>query len=161
MTLVFYLSLAISVSLSGDFPILIGFCIITSTIMTIITLGSYCSSYYEQINDIESIKKEEDDKKVYQSKTEVIASELKLHLTKEYPEYEKEIMKSFSTDNATILVNQIPNLKASNTIIEYCKQINKLQSDIYDRDLAINRRKRNTRVRKRSIFILTKYLPTE
>jgi len=161
MTFVFYLTLIISVYLTGDFQILIGFCVVTSVIMTIITLASHCSLYYDQIRDIETIKEKEDDKEVYKKKAEEITSELKLYLTKEYPEYEKEIMKNFSTDNATILVNHIPNLKASDTIIEYCTQINKLQSDIYNCDLSINRERRDIRVRKRGIFILTKYLPVE
>ena len=72
-----------------------------------------------------------------------------------------KIFKNLSSQNVTLLATLFPEIKASDTIKNYCSRINSLQNDVYDQDLKIAELKRAIRVRSRDITRLGLFLPNK
>ena len=111
------------------------------------------------MNDIESIKKYQDDKKVYIKKAKALTSEFKLYLASTYPDIEKEIFSKLIPEKVGIFAASFPQIKSSETITKLVSMINDLQSNIYTQELNINRIKRNIRARLRNYLNFPWVLP--
>jgi len=128
------------------------FTILSSIVFIIVfiaTIVDCWNVYISQIEDIESIKEKEQDKEVYRKKREELTVVFKQYLAEQYPNYEKEIFSKLLPDNITAVATMFPDIKASETITDYCNKISKLTDNIYSQDLNINRKKKNIRVRLR------------
>ena len=123
-------------------------------------IGNLCI-YFDQINSIERIKERQEKKEIYLKKASALTDQFKTYLVEKYPEHEMKIFKNLSSQNVTLLATLFPEIKASDTIKNYCSRINSLQNDVYDQDLKIAELKRAIRVRSRDITRLGLFLPNK
>ena len=136
-------------------------CYIVSGIMSLIAVGCHAGDYKEQIKDIEYIKKYGEDKIVYQKKADYLLQEFQIHLIDKYPQLEEKLIKEVVSNNVILIMSEFPDLKSSNTISAYCKEMNLLMSTVYQQDLNISSAKARMRMRRRSIWIFKSIIPTE
>ena len=118
-------------------------------ISTIAMFVSLFSDYFDQIEAIEELEQCRENKKIYKKKRDELADVFKQHLASEYPDYEKEIFSKLIPENITAVATMFPEIKASETIVDYCNKIYLLTDKIYDQDLKITENEKDIRIRLR------------
>ena len=140
------------------------FAVIGAIAFTGLSLGCLFGGIYiyrDHIDDIEAITMRRADKDIYKKKADALTEEFKTYLVEMYPKHEKAIIEKVFPDNLQLLGVVLPEIKASDTIKDYCKRINDLMSDVYSQDLKITTLEKNIRVRCRDITGLGRFLPKE
>jgi len=106
--------------------------------------------YFHQAESLEKITEYKDKKEIEKKEAEALTAELKLHLTQNYPDFEKEIFEKIKPQNVSIHITKYPELQSSKTILEYVKSIRIFQKHIFDCDRMIAELNRQIRIRKRT-----------
>ena len=125
------------------------------------TVISSWVEYYEQISDIEKIREKKENKEIYTKKRDELVNVFKQHLAEQYPDYEKDIFSKLIPENVTAVATLFPNIRASETITNYCSEVNRLTSEIYRQDTDITYRERRIRTRSRDVTGLWFLMPTK
>jgi len=117
--------------------------------------------YVSQVDDFENIKKFQKVEKIYQAKATALTSEFAKYLAQTYPEHERDIYDKISPEKVDLYFVKYPELRASETMVTLVAQINKLQSDVYNQQIAVEQAKKDIRSRLRNPWLFTSMLPTE
>ena len=126
------------------------FCIVFIALITLIMVSAW-GDYTDQIEDIERIMERVKRKDIYTKQRDELAEVFKQHLAQQYPDYEKDIFSKLLPENITAVATIFPEIKSSETIMDYCNKINSLTSGVYKEDIAIAGHERKIRVRKRDL----------
>ncbi len=119
------------------------------------------TEYVSQASDFENIKKYQRIEKIYQAKAKTLTGEFVKYLAQAYPEHEKNIYDNISPEKVDLYFVKYPEIRASETLTTLVAQINKLQTDIYNQQIAVEQALKNTRLRLRNPWLFTSMLPTE
>ena len=136
------------------------FLIVTTGIAVSIVIV-ICTQYFEQINDIEGIKKSAENKDIYSRKRDALTGIFKQHLAVEYPKYEKEIFDKLLPANISIVATMFPEIKMSEIILDFCKRISTLENMVYQQELDITESEKRIRIRLRNKMLFWFLLPEE
>ena len=129
----------------------------------IIVIIAQIVSCYSQVQDIENIEKEKNNKVIYQSRADDLLGEFKTYLADMYPDIEKEIFKTMKPEKITAYMVKYPELKSSETICKLVNLINEIKGQVYGCDLRINQLKTDIRIRKRTsgMWLIGRLIPKE
>ncbi|MDP3726121.1 MAG: hypothetical protein Q8R36_02900 [bacterium] len=114
-----------------------------------------------QVNDFEDVKKFKKVEAIYRVKAEALTTEFARHLATAYPEHEKDIYNKISPDKVGWYFAKYPELRASETLVTLVGHINKLQSDVYNQQIAVEEALKETRFRLRNPWLFTFMIPSE
>jgi len=109
--------------------------------------------YYNQVTGIEYIEECNDNIKIYKEQADEVLSEIKLHLIDKYPEHELKIFEKITNKTYDILAVKYPELKTDEVFKKYIDSLIKYKDNIYHAKKAINRHKRELRIRERTIAL--------
>ncbi|MDA3840329.1 MAG: hypothetical protein PF572_04530 [Patescibacteria group bacterium] len=118
-------------------------------------------AYVSQVDDFEDVKKFQKVESIYQAKAKTLTAEFVKYLAQVYPEHEKNMYDNISPEKVDLYFVKYPEIRSSETLTTLVAQINKLQSDIYDQQIAVEQALKNTRSRLRNPWLLAFMLPTE
>ena len=113
-----------------------------------------------QVDDIENIKKYQQVEVIYQKKANALTTEFAKHLADAYPKHEREIFEKISPDKVSWYFSKYPELRASETLLALVKEINKLQSDVYNQQITVEQVRQNIRFRLRNPWYFTFMIPS-
>jgi len=134
------------------------FAAILVTCVAVLTLFiAHTTIYYEQVKDIENLYVIDEKIEVYETRTNQLTEDLKT----KYKNHEKSIFSDIGSDNLSLLLVKYPELRASETFIEYSTQIRRLNNDKYRMELNKINLQRDISTRLRYPIIMNWILPTE
>ncbi len=142
---------------NNDTPasLLLLMCVIVSIGISVLTL---CRETSAQIRDVTSIEMVEENIQVYEKKYNAIGLELKTELSK-YPEYEKEIFNSISPEKMSLYFVKYPELKSIQSVTILAKELMKLRSTIYDKEIEKNKHIRDIQYRNSNRVVYSVFMP--
>lgn len=115
--------------------------------------------YMDQVQDIEKIEQIQANKAIYEIRAIDLTDRFSILLETKYPEYEGEVFKNLTPQNAELVFVVYPQLRAIEGFTKLVDQIKELRDKIYAQDIEIEQKERKIRVRDRNIFYLTWLLP--
>ena len=142
-----------------DWNIGAGFFLTFSIITVCFALIASGIGWAGQVDDIENIKKFQQVEVIYQKKAEALTTEFAKHLADAYPKHEREIFEKISPDKVSWYFSKYPELRSSETLMALVKEINKLQSDVYNQQIAVEQMRQNIRFRLRNPWFFTFMIP--
>jgi len=110
-------------------------------------------SYYNHNDNIETIKREKEDIKVYEEQTEDILNDVKLYLIDKFPDHEMKIFDKISSNTANILSIKYPEIKSDECIKQALSKIIIYKDNIYTCKRKINELKKSMSVRKKNMIL--------
>ena len=131
--------------------------VVITTIAFILANGI---GYYNHVDNLESITRNEAVVSIYKDKADTLTKQFIKYLMN-YSEFEKDIYTKISPKDVDIYMVKYPELKASTTVIALVDNIYKLQDDVYNTEIEIETHKKDLRARKRDPFIFSWLLPNE
>jgi len=108
--------------------------------------------YVEQKRDFEEVTKTIKVEKIYKTKAIELTSTFSSYLSKQYPNFEKDIFDKIKPETIPIYLVQYPDLKSSETIMLLVEKINKLQNDTYDQQIEREKILKRVRFRTKNIW---------
>ncbi len=138
-----------------------GVLVVIGIISVLIAFISTGIVYYDQLSDIEDVKKFQEVESIYKKKADALSAEFAGYLAQKYPEHEKEIFNKIGPEKVQFYLVKYPEIRASETITKLVGHINKLQSDVYNQQVKRAEAKKNIRLRSRNPWIFGFALPKE
>lgn len=156
---VIYTALSSVLPPDGDVVIMIVIPIIL-LIITLVAFDGIEETLKAQINDLNQLDEYEKDKATYKAQLADYIQEIKQLLTKDLPQFEKDLMASVK--DSKLLAAHLEKNNYSETLTSYCEKIADIQRDIHscDRSTSTTITKLLTRqqhVMRHAMFIPAKY----
>lgn len=98
----------------------------------IILIGFNISLFINQVSDFTKADVIDEKIELLQTRSDNISNSLKEVLVDKYSEHETEIFSEMTGDDITILLVKYPELRASETFINYTDKLFKLENDVYN-----------------------------
>jgi len=124
------------------------------SIFIIFVVSSFCNNS-NQVDNYLKIEQLEKQKKILTNKAEYLSKIFENALVKKYPAFEKEIFSGMKTEDLKMLFIKYPEIKTSITTISFVDKIDKLESDIYKKELLIQEYVQQCKFRKNNPWLYT------
>lgn len=124
-----------------------------SALAIVATLISQATVYILQTTVIERITEEKEKKKIFEDKSKNLLEQMRTILLVEYPDFEEKIIDKITSQDIHLLLLKFPELKTSDLVVKYIKEIKTNLSSVYDCELAVAKLKKELRIRKRTAKI--------
>lgn len=118
------------------------------------------AAYNHNLNDLGKIRQFKADEAIYQQKADALTGQFRTILAVQYPNFEKKIFQDLSPKNVGAYLAAYPQLRTVEALQTLVRQINDLQSQVYQQGININQSKKNLYVRKRDPFLISFLLPS-
>jgi hypothetical protein len=129
-------------------------CIVFAGVLFIGMAVVFPMSYTDQLTDYNTIKQYQNQKVIYEKKSEVLLPQFKHILLEKYPIYEKDMFDKMTINDYQMYLVKYLELKNIEAVKYMIDNINTNYNSIYDMDLKIEEVKKNIRTRNQNIFII-------